>query len=74
MTYIKTIDLIINILTFALGVLSAHFILFAIVGVFRKRTYPVTDKVNRYGIIIPARNEESVVAGLIESIKKNDYP
>ena len=51
-----------------MGLLMIHFVIFAIVGIFCKKTFPTSDKVNRYGIIIPARNEEAVVAGLIDSV------
>lgn len=74
MGYLQIVRLIMNILFTLLGVIYVHFVVFAIVGIFRKKTYPKTDKINRYGIIIPARNEEKVVAGLIESVQKNDYP
>ena len=74
MDYFTTINVIMTVLFSLLGVLTAHFVVFAIVGVFRKKSVPRTDKINRFGLIIPARNEEEVVAGLIESIKKNDYP
>ena len=32
------------------------------------------EKVNRFMMIIPAHNEESVIGNLIESLKKQDYP
>lgn len=74
MDYLHIVRLIINILFILLGALVLHFALFGIVGVFARKRYPKTDKINRYGLIIPARNEEAVIAGLIESIQKNDYP
>ena len=74
MDYFTTINVIMTVLFSLLGAFAAHFVVFAIVGVFRRKTVPQTDKINKYGLIIPARNEEEVVAGLIESIKKNDYP
>jgi cellulose synthase/poly-beta-1,6-N-acetylglucosamine synthase-like glycosyltransferase len=66
--------LVTNVLITLLGLVMAHFAIFGIVGTFKRKTYPKTDKINKYGLIIPARNEEAVVAGLIESIKKNNYP
>ena len=63
-----------NILFTLFGAFFVHFAVFGAVGVFRKKKYPKTEKMNKYGLIIPARNEEAVIAGLIESIKKNDYP
>lgn len=74
MDYLHIVRLIMNILFVLLGALVFHFALFGIVGVFSKKKYPKTDKINRYGLIIPARNEEAVIAGLIESIQKNEYP
>lgn len=43
-------------------------------GVFTKKKFPKTDKKLKYGLIIPARNEEKVVGNLIKSIQKCDYP
>ena len=74
MDMIDTVQFVINILFTVFGLLLIHFILFAIIGIFQKKSYPQTETKLRYGLIIPARNEESVVSGLIESIQKNDYP
>ena len=74
MSYIDIVMLVTNALITLLGLVMAHFAIFGITGVFARKTYPKTDKINKYGLIIPARNEEKVVAGLIESIKKNNYP
>ncbi len=39
------------------------------------KTLPVkSDKLNKFGVIICARNEEAVIGQLLESIKKQDYP
>ena len=54
--------------------LMAHFIIFGIVGVFTKKKFPVSEKKLRYGILIPTRNEQNVIANLIDSIDKSDYP
>lgn len=32
------------------------------------------QKLNRFGVIICARNEQSVIGGLIDSLKRQDYP
>ena len=74
MDYLHIVRLIMNILFILLGALVFHFALFGIVGAFARKKYPKTDKINRYGLIIPARNEEAVIAGLIQSIQKNEYP
>ena len=74
MSYLEILQLITTIIYGLMGLLMIHFVIFAIVGIFRKKTFPKSDIVNRYGIIIPARNEEAVVAGLIDSVRKNNYP
>lgn len=51
-----------------------HYGVFALIGVFKKRTYPQADRLLKYGIIIAARNEEAVIAHLLDSIRDNDYP
>ncbi|MBQ7170969.1 MAG: glycosyltransferase family 2 protein [Clostridia bacterium] len=74
MNYLDIVSVAASVPFTILGIMFFHFIVFSVVGIFCKKTYPETDKKNRYGIIIPARNEETVVAGLIESIRKNNYP
>ena len=74
MSYLQVVNLIFGILFSLLGLIMLHFVVFGIVGIFAAKKYPKTDKINKFGLIIPARNEESVVSGLIESIQKNNYP
>ena len=68
MSYLEIVKMIVNILFTVIGLLTAHFFLFGLLGLFIKRKYPKTEEKLRYALIIPARNEESVVTGLIESI------
>lgn len=74
MDYLNNVLFITNLVITIYGVFYFHYILFAVVGLFFRKHYPKTEKKYRYGMIIPARNEEAVVAGLIESIQKNNYP
>ena len=74
MSYLQIVDIVTGVLFTILGAVMAHFVLFAIAGVFKKPPCPKAERINRLGLIIPARNEESVVCGLIESIQKNNYP
>ena len=74
MSYLGIVDLIILIGFALLGITLMHYLIFATVGLFAKKHYPKTDKINKYGVVIPARNEANVVAGLIDSIQKNNYP
>ncbi len=74
MNYIQIVDLFFGIAMTLLGLLTVHFAIFALVGIFTKKKFPKTEKKLKYGIIIPARNEEKVIGNLIESVQKNDYP
>ena len=74
MSYNDIVSIVFWVLTGILTFITIHFLFFAIVGIFAKKKFPKTEEKLKYGIIIPARNEEKVVGNLIESIYKNDYP
>jgi len=74
MNYLDIVYLISQILAVCLALICVHFVVFAAVGLFAKKKYPHTDTKLRYGIIIPARNEEAVVGNLIDSVRMNNYP
>lgn len=74
MNYFDITEAIISVLYTLMGILTAHFVVFAVIGIFAKKKFPKTEEKLRYGILIPTRNEEHVVGKLIESIKKSDYP
>ena len=74
MNYIEIVDLVFLVLSALLGLLTVHFVIFAIVGLFAKKKFPKAENKLKYGVIIPARNEEKVIGGLIESVQKNNYP
>ena len=51
-----------------------YFVIMAI-GIFKKKKEKVlVDKKNNFAVIIAARNEEAVIANLIKSLKKQNYP
>lgn len=74
MTYVQIVDLIFWITSSLLGLMMLHFLFFSIVGIFARKKFPKAKVQHKYGLIIPARNEEAVVGNLIKSIYKNDYP
>lgn len=68
---IKSINSIIgNIITALLFYKTIYFLL----GVFFTRKFKPAKNKHKYAILIAARNEESVIANLIDSINKQDYP
>ncbi|MGN0814371.1 MAG: glycosyltransferase family 2 protein [Candidatus Coproplasma sp.] len=74
MGYLEVVDTVFLVLSIIMSVLVAHFAIYFIVGVFAKKKFPKAKKQLKYGIIIPARNEELVVGNLIKSVYKNNYP
>lgn len=72
---LKVIDSISIVMTVILLLLSSHMLVYFFVSVFLPpKKYKKADKFFRYGVIIPARNEQKVIAQLIDSIKKQNYP
>lgn len=51
---------------------------FACIGLFlfirRKKAYPAKIASTRFAILVAARNEETVIGGLLDSLKAQDYP
>ncbi len=52
----------------------SHYIVIAAVSLFACKKYPHADHKNRYGLIVPAKNEETVIGALIQSVRSADYP
>ncbi len=74
MSYNQIVDIVFGCIFAFCSLLVFHFIFFSIVGIFAYKKYPKAKTQRKYGIIIPARNEEKVVGNLIKSIYKNNYP
>lgn len=50
------------------------FIIYVLLKKNKNTSEEKPSKLNKFGVIICARNEQSVIGGLIDSIKKQDYP
>lgn len=74
MSYIMIVWIVFTAIGAVLALMSLQYVVFMLVGIFKKKTYPKTEEKLRYGIIIGARNEEAVIGRLIDSIHDNDYP
>ena len=74
MTYEQIVYIIFAALTAILSLMTIQFAFFAIVGIFAHKKFPKAQVKHKYGLIIPARDEEKVVGNLIESMQKTDYP
>ncbi|MBQ4040013.1 MAG: glycosyltransferase family 2 protein [Oscillospiraceae bacterium] len=47
--------------------------IYTVIGFFATRRFSPTDKRYKYAILVAARNEESVIGNLLDSIKRQDY-
>lgn len=67
----KTINYIIMILFF---VCYSYQIMYVPIALSAKRKSKAASKLNRYAVLIAARNEEKVIGNLIDSLKEQKYP
>ncbi len=74
MDYIKTAIAVISAIAAVIGVIYTYRAVFGVVGFFTTRKFPKAKKLHKYAFLIAARNEEKVIANLVESIRKQDYP
>lgn len=70
----NTIQWICTFLLTVLTILYAYMALYAVIGAAATRRFSPARRHHRYGIVIAARNEEAVIADLIESIHRQTYP
>lgn len=70
-TVLQTIS---KILVIATGVCFAYQFAYLFIPLFAKKKVPKASILHRYAILIPARNEEKVIAHLIDSIHNQEYP
>lgn len=74
MNYIEIVNLIFYIISGLFGLLMFQFGVFFVVGIFFKKKFPKQNEKCKYGILVAARNEESVIGDLIRNVKSTDYP
>lgn len=55
-------------------VFALYFALISLFALFKPRTSPQTMQRLRFAMLIPARNEESCIAGIVESLQCQNYP
>lgn len=71
---LSVIKIICGVIISVIGALYAYRTLFSVVGFFFTKKYPKAEKLHKYAVVISARNEETVIGNLIDSIRKQDYP
>jgi cellulose synthase/poly-beta-1,6-N-acetylglucosamine synthase-like glycosyltransferase len=73
-SYVEIVNFVFTIALGIMGLTYCHFVVFAIVGIFFKKKFPKTEKKLKYACVVSARNEETVVGNLVQSIKNSKYP
>lgn len=74
MGYLEITLIVFGALWAVFGLFLCHYVIFTVIGIFKRKKFPPTQTKLKYGIIIGARNEESVIGELIDSIQASDYP
>lgn len=67
---IKIINNIYNIIS----LFYEYKIIYKITGIFATRNFKKTVNQHKYAVLVAARNEETVIGNLVDSIRKQDYP
>ena len=62
------------IVTLCLKISGLYFLCIAAFAIFKPREYPKARPLNRFAVLVAARNEQNVIAALVESLKAQDYP
>lgn len=71
------ISLLIKILSKIYSGLSSLYkfkTIYKITGVFATRKFPKAENQHKYAVLVAARNEETVIGNLVDSIRRQDYP
>ncbi len=70
----KILKLIINTLINCVSFIFNYKTVYKITGIFFTRKFKKAKCNHKYAILVAARNEETVIGNLIDSINKQDYP
>lgn len=74
MSFVSLFIKIINKIWGFISYLYDYKIIYKLTGVVATRKFPKAKKLHKYAILVAARNEETVIGNLIDSIKRQDYP
>lgn len=68
------LDIIIDVLGWIAKLLTGYTALMGVFCLLPRKKYPQVPPKTRFGVLIPARNEENVIGHIIKSLQKQDYP
>lgn len=64
----------VDLLSLILKILAAYTAVIVVFGCFPPKKRQEAPQVTRFAVLIPARNEESVIANIVESLRRQNYP
>ena len=67
-------DLLMDILSVILKCITAYIAITGALFLLPRKKYPAAAPETRFAILIPARNEETVIEGIIRNLQQQDYP
>lgn len=67
-------DIVMDILGWIVKLLTGYTAIMSIFFLLPRKKYPVVPPKTKFALLIAARNEENVIAHIIESLQKQDYP
>jgi len=68
------ISLVCDVFFLLMTVFGVYFAAVSICFLLRKRSAPEANRQLRFAVLVAARNEEACIAGIIESIRQQNYP
>ena len=63
-----------NVFFLILKLFSLYFLAVSLFGLYRRKKSEASTERRRFAVLIAARNEESCIAGIIESLRAQHYP
>lgn len=67
-------DVFMNLFATVLEVITLYTVVIGVFFFLPRKRYPVSPPKTRFAVLIAARNEERVIGGVIESLRRQEYP
>lgn len=72
--FLSILENVLLVLNVAVAIYGIYFLALGIMCLFFRPKKSHSDQINRFALVIAARNEREVIGNLIDSLKKLDYP
>ncbi len=74
MGYLEIVAIVFGCIYGIFALFTVHYLFFTVVGIFGGKKFAHAEEQLDYAVIIGARNEEKVIAALLDSINDGNYP